>query len=173
MRKNLVKPTKLNDLIAPVFLGISGAFMGSTYGSGVGKSLPELSLALFLIILASIFSIENLLLRSREYLLILISGAVVGLVIEYFTQSTIVIVIVGGFVGICTLPLLSRIRSFIEHFLQTAPLIYNAILLVIGFAIFSSLYFWASSRGILMETLIAISFLTSPLWVGYLIWKLQ
>jgi hypothetical protein len=173
MRTNLVKPAKLKEIIASVFLGISGALMGSTYGSGVGKSLPELLLALFLIILASIFSIENLLLHSRENLLILISGAVGGLVIEYFTQSTIIIVIMGGFVGICTMPLLSRIRSFIEYFLQTAPFIFYAILLTIGFAIFTPLYFWASSRGILKETLIAISFLTSPLWVGYIIWKLQ
>ena len=173
MRTNLVNSNKMKELIVPVLLGVSGALMGSTYGSGVGKSLPELLLALFLIILASIFSIENLLLRSGEHLLILISGAVAGLVIEYFTQSTIVIVIGGALVGICTLPLLSRIRSFIAYFEQTAPFIYYAILVIIGFAIFTPLYFWASSRGILRETLIAVAFLSSPLWVGYIILKLQ
>jgi hypothetical protein len=173
MRTNLVNSNKLRELMSSVFLGVSGALMGSTYGSGVGKSLPELFLALFLIILASIFSIENLLLRSREHLLILISGAVVGLVIEYFTQSTIVIVIGGALVGICTLPLLSRIGSFIAYFVQTAPFIYYAILLIIGIGIFTPLCLWASSRGILRETLIAVAFLTSPFWVGYIILKLQ
>ena len=173
MRTNLVNSNKLKELITPVFLGVSGALMGSTYGSGVGKSLPELFLALFLIILASIISIENLLLRSKEHLLILISGAVAGLAIEFFTSSSVVIVIGGALVGICTLPLLSILKASIDYSVQRAPIIYYGTILAVGLVILTVLYTWASSRGILQETFIAVVFLSSPLWVGYIIWKLR
>jgi hypothetical protein len=173
MGTKLAKSSDLKELLAPILLGVSGALMGSTYGSGVGRSLPELLLALFLVILASIISIENLLLRFKEHLLILISGAVAGLVIEFFTRSTVVIVIGGALVGVCTFPLLSMLKSSISHFARTAPIFYYGSILIIGLAILTVLYLWASTRGILQETFIAVLFLSSPLWVGYIIWKLR
>lgn len=173
MRTKLVNWKSLKQLVAPVLLGVSGAITGSTYGSGVGRSLPELMLALFLIVVASIFSVESLLARSGEHLLILIAGAVVGLVVEYFTQSTAALLVAGAVVGICTLPMLSKIRASVTHLQRTAPFIYYAILLIVGLAIFAPLGIWASSRGILKETFIAVAFLTSPFWVGNIIWRLR
>ena len=103
----------------------------------------------------------------------LVAGAVAGLVIEYFTRSTIVTVIGGALVGACTFPVLSRISGLRKAFRQSAPYLYHAAWFIITFAILTPLYFWASARGILKETLIAIAFLTSPVWVGYIVMKLQ
>ena len=163
---------RIKRTLVPIFIGVSGALMGSTYGGGVGRSLPELLLALFLILFASIFSIEFLISRSREHLFILFSGAIVGLSLEFFMASTILIVIGGVVVGVCALPLLSSASAVYRNIISTAPLIFYAFVIIIGFSILTPICIWALSRGILRETLMALAFLTSPFWVGFIIRKL-
>ena len=164
---------QLRGLISAALMGAAGASLGATVGKGIGETLPEMLLALFALIFAAIFSIETIIVRSWEHLLILISGGIAGLIIEYFIDFAILTYLVGSIVGIGTLPILARLRSLLAEFTRRTPWFWPAIFVVVLSSILLPILSWAHANGVLREIVFVFGFIALPLVVVSLIRKFR
>jgi hypothetical protein len=160
---------QIRALIGAALMGAAGASLGATVGKGVGETLPEMLLALFVFLFMASFSIETIILRSWEHLLIFISGGIAGLIIESFVDSSILIYLVGAIVGVGVLPVLERLRSLLEEFTRRTPWFWPALFVVIVGSILLPILDWAFANGVLFDVILAITFFSLPLVAFYLV----